>query len=133
MVATTYPKTSYPTNLKKITVNAIDPPDADKFFNNYFDIPIQVSSNIDSAVIAHFENITENKEAARALASAVIYTAMKQGINPMVVLDEFRKVPPGELNSYTALFLNLERKGSSFLGVRTQPVQNKYVARAILP
>jgi len=133
MVTTTYPQTPYPTNLKKITINAIDPPDADKFFNNYFDIPIEVSSNIDSAVIAHFETIAEDKEAAKALASAVIYTAKKQGIDPMVVLDEFKKVLPGNLNNYTALFLNYERKGSSLLGVRTQPVQNKYITRAILP
>ena len=88
---------------------------------------------MDAAVVAYFEQVTDNKESARALASAVIYTAIKQGINPMSALDEFRRIPVGELNAYTALFLNFERVGTSFLGLKNQPAQNKYVTRAILP
>ena len=102
-------------------------------FNNFFEFPIEVSSNVDAAILAHFETITDNKESARALASAVIYTALKQGLNPMAVLDEFRNISPGDLNTYTALFLNYERRGTSFLGLVNRPVQNKYVTRAILP
>jgi hypothetical protein len=133
MVQTTYPQTPYPTNLKRIDTNAINPPNPDKFFNNFFNFPIEVSSNVDAAVVAYFEQVTDNKESARALASAVIYTAIKQGINPMSALDEFRRIPVGELNAYTALFLNFERVGTSFLGLKNQPAQNKYVTRAILP
>lgn len=133
MVTTTYPQPPYPTNLNKLNTNAIDPPDANKFFNNFFEFPIEVSSNVDAAILAHFETITDNKESARALASAVIYTAIKQGLNPMTVLDEFRNISPGDLNTYTALFLNYERRGTSFLGLVNRPVQNKYVTRAILP
>jgi len=133
MVTTTYPETPYPTNLSGINTNASNQPDADKFFNNFFEFPIEVSSNVDAAIIAHFEQITETKESARALASAVIYTAIKLGSNPMKVLDEFKKIPPGDLNTYTALFLNSERIGTSFLGLVSRPVQNKYVTRAILP
>jgi len=133
MIPTTYPEKPYPTNLSGINTNAIAPPDTDKFFNNFFEFPIEVSSNVDAAIIAHFENIAETKEAARALASAVIYTAIKLGSNPMQVLDEFKKIPLGDLNTYTAYFLNNERRGTSFLGLINQPVQNKYVTRAILP
>lgn len=133
MVQTRYSRTPYPTNLSRVNTNAIDPPNADKFFNNFFNFPIEVSSNVDAAVVAYFEQITENKESARSLASAVIYTAIKQGISPMSALDEFRKIPLGELSAYTALFLNFERVGTSFLGLKNQPVQNKYVTRAILP
>ncbi len=88
---------------------------------------------MDAAIIAFFETVADNKESARALASAVLYTALKQGMNPMSVLDEFKKLPPGELNTYTALFLNTERVGTSFLGLKNRPVQNKYVTRAIVP
>ena len=133
MVETEYPQTSYPTNLSGINTNAVDPLNTDKFFNNFFEFPIEVSSNVDAAIVAHFEKITESKEAARALASAVIYTAIKQGLNPLEVLDEFKKIPLGNLNTYTAYFLNNERKGTSFLGLVNQPVQNKYVTRAIIP
>jgi hypothetical protein len=133
MVQTKYPDTPYPTNLSGIDTNAVSPLDPDKFFNNFFDFPIEVSSNIDAAIVAYFEQIADNKESARALASAVMYTAIKQGVNPMSALDEFRKIPLGDLNTYTALFLNFERVGTSFLGLKNQPIQNKYVTRAILP
>ena len=132
-VQTEYSPISYPTNLQRIDTNAVDPLQADKFFNNFFEFPIEVSSNVDAVIVAHFEQITDNKESARALASAVIYTAIKQGVSPMDVLDEFKRIPAGELDTYTALFLNYERKGTSFLGLKNRPVQNKYVTRAILP
>jgi hypothetical protein len=128
-----YPQTPYPTNLKGINTNAVSPPNTDSFFNNFFNFPVEFSSNVDAAIIAFFETVTDNKESARALASAVLYTALKQGINPMSVLDEFKKLPTGDLNTYTALFLNTERAGTSFLGLKNKPVQNKYVTRAILP
>ena len=133
MIQTKNSQISYPTNLNRINTNAIDPPNTEKFFNNFFDFPIEVSSNIDAAVVAFFEQITDNKESARALASAVIYTAIKQGIDPISALDEFRKIPPGELDAYTALFLNFERTGTSFLGLKNRPTQNQYIIRTILP
>jgi hypothetical protein len=133
MVQTQYPEIPNPTNLSRIDTNAVNPPQTDKFFNNYFDFPISVSSNVDAALVAYFEYIAENKESARALASAVIYTAIKQGIDPMSALDEFKKIPQGDLNTYTALFLNFERIGTSFLGIKNRPQRNKYVTRAILP
>jgi hypothetical protein len=133
MVQTTYPEIPNPTNLRRVDTNVINPPAVDKFFNNYFEFPISVSSNVDAALIAHFEQIADNKESARALASAVMYTAIKQGMDPMSALDEFKKIPIGDLNTYTALFLNFERIGTSFLGVKNRPQQNKYITRAILP
>jgi len=128
-----YPQTPYPTNLRGINTNAINLPNADSYFNNFFNFPVEFSSGVDSAIIAFFETVTDNKESARALASAVLYTALKQGMNPMSALDEFKKLPPGDLNTYTALFLNSERVGTSFLGLKNRPVQNQYVTRAILP
>ncbi|CAB4133036.1 hypothetical protein UFOVP257_36 [uncultured Caudovirales phage] len=124
---------SYPSNLESINVNALNTRDSDKYFNNFFNIPPVVSSNVDAAIVAYFEQITTNAISARALASAVIYTSAKQGVDPMDTLREFQKMPKGELAAYTALFLNLERVGTSFLGISNQPKLNKYIARAILP
>jgi hypothetical protein len=93
MVATRYPTVPNPTNLTGVNTNVINPPVVDKFFNNYFEFPIIVSTNVDAAIIAHFEQIADNKESARALASAVIYTAIKQGVDPMAALDEFKNIP----------------------------------------
>jgi len=125
--------TKYPTNLETINTNAIYPANANNYFNNFFEVPVEVSTNIDTAIIGYFERVADNKEAARAMASAVIYTSVKQGLNPMATLDEFKRVPIGELNAYVALFLNYERKGTSYLGITNAPIINKYIQRTILP
>ena len=122
----------YPNNITNINVNPLTTRDTSKYFNNYFDIPVSVSSSIDDAIIAHFEQITTNKESARALASAVIYTSVKQGIDPMSSLDEFKKLEPGQLDAYTAMFLNFERIGTSYLGVNNTPAMNDYIKRTIV-
>jgi hypothetical protein len=122
----------HPTNLQAVNLNSLVERDVQKYFNNFFDVPVEVSSNIDTAVIAYFETITDNKESARALASAVIYTSVKEGKNPMEILKEFQKLPPGELDAYTTLYLNLSRVGTSFLGITNQPVSNNYITRTIL-
>jgi hypothetical protein len=125
-------RANYPTNLSEINTNPLTPRDVGKYFNNYFDIPVNVSSNVDSAIVAYFEQITSTKESAKALASAVIYTSLKQGIDPMATLQEFQKLSPGELDAYTAMFLNFERVGTSYLGINNSPQLNKYIQRTII-
>lgn len=118
------------TNLNQISLNKSDPKN---YWNNYFKPDFTISSNVDAAILSYFERVAENRTAAKALASAVIYTAKTQNIDPMSALDEFTKVPRGELNSYLTLFLNMQRVGTSYLGITNEPPLNKYVQRAILP
>lgn len=132
-MADNLPRVQYPTNLTGVNTNAVYPTEAVNYFNNFFDVPIEVSTNINSAVVSYFEQITETKAGAQALASAVIYTSVKQGINPMAALDEFKKLPKNELDAYTVLFLNFERKGTSYLGITNVPTINKYIQRTIRP
>jgi len=130
-MATNLSRVQYPTNLTGVNTNALFPTEAVNYFNNFFDVPVEVSTNINSAVVAYFEQITENKLGAQALASAVIYTSVKQGLDPMATLDEFKKLPKNELDAYTVLFLNFERKGTSYLGITNVPTINKYIQRTI--
>ena len=57
---------------------------------------------------------------------------MAQGLDPMSILEQFRALKGGELNLYLAMFLNLNRVGTSLVGINNQPVQNAYVTRTIL-
>lgn len=120
-----------PTNLNAVDLNRLVG-DGTKYFNNYFDIPITISSAADDAILSFFEKITDNKESAVALASAVIYTSKVQNADPMAVLDEFKKLQSDQLRPFIAYFLNLSRIGTSLIGVQTIPVRNKYVTRTIL-
>jgi hypothetical protein len=119
-------------NLGSIDLTVNDNVDPTKYFNNYFEKELKISPNVDAAIIAYFETVCDNKEAAKALASAVIYTSQTQRINPMQTLKEFAALPAGQLNSYLVMFLNMQRKGTSYLGITNAPVTNKYVTRAIL-
>lgn len=104
-----------------------------QFFNNFFKTDLTISSNVDDAVIGYFQSVTGDKESGKTLAASVIYTAVNQGLDPMSIIDEFRKLGPGELNAYLAMFLNINRASTSLLGLSNSPEVSKYVARAILP
>jgi hypothetical protein len=104
-----------------------------KFFNNFFTKNYNISPNANDAIVGYFQTVTDNTESAQALAASVIYTSLSQEIEPMQILDSFKSLPKGELDIYLATFLNLNRVGSSLLGIQNAPVANKYVNRNIVP
>lgn len=120
-----------PSNIGAVDANSLASTKA--FFNNTSLPPISVSQNVDDAIIAYFQQIAENKDAARAMASAVILTSVSQGIDPMETLQQFMKMSREQLSSYVTMFLNLNRVGTSYLGINNSPTVSKYVARTILP
>lgn len=107
--------------------------DQTNYFTNYYASLTPISEESYNAMVAEFESITGNSDAAGALASAVVYTCRQQGIDPMETLGELLKLEPGRINDYLAGFFNLNRVGTSRLGVMQQPPVNKYVKRSILP
>ena len=66
-----------------------------EYFNNYFSDRLTTSPNINDAVIGYFQTVTGDEESGRTLAATVIYTALSQGIDPMSLIDEFRKLKAG--------------------------------------
>jgi hypothetical protein len=61
-----------------------------RYFNNYFGPDVTVAQNLDNAVLGIFESVTGNKESAKVLASAVLYTAITQNIDPMTIVEELQ-------------------------------------------
>jgi hypothetical protein len=121
-----------------VNINSIDLTNnsntpADQYFNNYFIKPSTVSSNQNDAVIAYFQQLTGgNAQSGQILASTVIFTALSQGVDPMSIVQQFQALPKNELSVYLAMFLNLNRVGTSLVGVNNQVNSNKYISRAIL-
>lgn len=107
--------------------------ETDKFFNNMYQPAFTISSAVNDLVIGYFEKITSSTEAAKLMASSVIYTSLAQRIDPREVLEKFKTMSDTELASYTSMFLNLNRVGSSYLGINNQPKTNSYVKRMIRP
>ena len=115
------------------SVNLANNSTTQQYFNNIAINIGSVGNNVNDAIVGYFTDQTNgNTQAAQALASAVIYTSLAQGVDPMQTLQEFIKIPKGELNIFLATFLNLNRIGTSYLGTSNRPLVNKYVQRAIL-
>jgi hypothetical protein len=106
--------------------------DARKYFNNFYNTGFNVSANANDAMIAFFEEYSQNAAAAKNLAAAVLYTAMAQNMDPMLVLSDFQQLPKGQLNNYLTAFLNANRVMTSVLGTKSGAKTNPYVSRTIL-
>lgn len=102
------------------------------YFNNYFQQPLDISQEINDSILSHFEQQTGNRESAKILVQTVIETAKVQREDPLQILNQFMKLPTGELNTFLALYLNNSRINTSFLGVKTQPRTNTFVIRTII-
>lgn len=120
-----------PSNLSKVSTRTSLESDASKFFNNYLQPNFSISSNLDEATIAFFQSIAQNREAAMILASAVIYTCLAQRLDVASVLDNFRRMNNDDVMKNLAVFLNLNRVGTSLLGLTNSPKAGKYVERMI--
>lgn len=67
-----------------------------EYFNNYYSDRFTTSPNINDAVIGYFQSITGDVDSGKALAATVIYTALSQGLDPMSLVDEFKKLKGGQ-------------------------------------
>ena len=122
-----------PNNINATDLSLGVPNETDNFFTNYFTPSFTVSQNVDDTILSFFEKITENKESAKVLASSVIYTSLARDIDPMEILAKFQSMKDDELNSYVTVFLNINRVGTSYLGINGAPKVGKYVQRMIRP
>lgn len=102
------------------------------FFNNIFIPTYTVSDNANDAITSFFEQQTGNLESAKLLAQALINTAQAERADPLVILDQFKNIPSGELNVIMALYFNTSRVGTSLLGIRNETKTSPYVSRTIL-
>jgi hypothetical protein len=103
------------------------------FFNNIYVGEFTVSPDVNSAILGFFEQLTDNKVTAKALANSIIFTSKTQNMDPMEVLSKFMNMPKGKIFSYLTMFLNMNRVGTSMLGISNSPITSKYIKRAILP
>jgi len=104
---------------------------ANKYFNNLYHAEFSVGP-ANAVIVAYFEQHTANKLTAKNMAATVLYTAMAQNLDPLMVLAEFQKLPKGQLDNYLAAFLNANRIRTSVVGIKSAAGTNPLVARTIL-
>ena len=122
------------TNLSGVNVNnsVLSSNNANQYFTNFYSIPLTVSAGQNDAITAFFQQYSSNSQAAQALASAVLYTALAENLDPLVVLSQFESLPKGQLTVALAAFLNVTRVQTSMLGINHGVTTSPFVARTIL-
>jgi hypothetical protein len=103
-----------------------------RYFNNVYKTTNAISPAISSSIISWFQEQTGSRETATLLARILINTADSIGEDPRKILQEFTKLPPGELNAYLALFLNSGRVPTSLLGIKNQPAPTDLISRTLI-
>lgn len=73
-----------------------------RFFNNFYTQQPSISPENYDAVLGYFESITGAVDTGKTLASAIIYTALQQGIDPMSIIYQLKVLSTkNKLNSPT--------------------------------
>lgn len=108
-------------------------PGSDQFLNNFYKPGFTVSGGQNDFVLAFFETITGNSESAKILSSSVIYTAIAQGVDPVIIVEQMRQMSDEDRDKFVSMFLNFNRIGSSQLGIRSPSRYRTHIERLINP
>lgn len=66
------------------------------YFNNFFKTGVNTSANVNDAVVSFFQQITGDKRTGEVLAASVMYTALNQGLDPLLFIDELKRLKRGQ-------------------------------------
>jgi hypothetical protein len=115
-----------------LNVPSLSSNSANTYFNNFYSTPFNVSAGANDAITAFFQEYCPNLQAAESLASAVLYTALAQNIDPLKLLSDFESLPKGQLTNYLVAFLNVTRVPTSMLGINNGAQVSPFITRTIL-
>lgn len=100
-------------------------------FDTYYSKPLEISTNVLSAMKGFFQSRGFDEVAAESVAIVVIKQAKKDGYNPMQILDTLKGLGDVEISALVAEILNYNRFKTSFLGYAPSFVVNDEVLRNI--
>jgi hypothetical protein len=105
----------------------------DQYFENFYNTESPVSADQYDAVYTFFLTRTNNnKEAAKSLTSSLLQVTYQNGIDPMVVLGDFKKYNQNESFKKALIGLfNGTRRNTSKIGFSAKTVPSQNVMRNI--
>jgi hypothetical protein len=103
------------------------------YFNSYYQTQAPISGPKYDAVYTFFLSRTNNnKDAARSLTASLLEIAYSSGVDPMLILDDFKKYNKNESFKLALIGLfNGTRRNTSKIGFATQPTPTPQVSRNI--
>lgn len=103
-----------------------------KIFNLYSSQPIEINSNVLTAMLGFFTKRGFDNKTAEQISVIVIQQAKKDNYNPMEILDTLKNLDNLEINSLAIEILNFNRINTSFLGFTNNKTINFEIKRNIL-
>jgi hypothetical protein len=88
-----------------------------KFFDQYYQVPLQIDNNTLIAIQSFFEKRGFEKTAAEYTASIIMSQAKTDNFNASAIIDTLRSLSDGEVSGLVAEILNHNRFKTSALGI----------------
>lgn len=104
-----------------------------EYFSRYYNNDQSISGDKYDAIVTFILSKTDgNRDAALSLADGIFKLAYNQNVDPMRILDQYKKIDTNEglKNAFLAI-LNSSRNNTSKLGYAKQPAQNQFIVRNI--
>lgn len=125
MVSTAYSNLPSQTNKKSSSDSTV------QAFDNYYTKPLEISTNVLSAMTGFFQTRGFDALAAESVAIVIIKQAKKDNYNPMQILDTLKGFGEVEISALVSEILNYNRFKTSFLGYAPNYITNDEVFRNI--
>lgn len=104
-----------------------------KFFNTYYEKPIEIDSGTYDAMTSFFSSRGFEEAASESVATIIITQAKKDGYNPLQILDTLKGLDSVEISALVAEIINYNRFKTSYLGYSLEFKVNHEIERNILP
>lgn len=101
-------------------------------FDNYYNLPLQLDSNIFYAVKGFFESRGFAANTAETLCVTILRQCKIDNINPMQVLDTLKGLDNVEISALVSEIVNFNRYKTSYVGYALEFRANEEVARNII-
>lgn len=103
------------------------------FFNGYFTQPVQVSVGVWGQVYGYFYDLTNDENAANALAQSVISLTYNNKLDPLDVLANFKKnASSNNIKTLLISFFNGAKGPTSKVGIKLNNTVTPVVSRNII-
>ena len=100
-------------------------------FDAYTSAPLEIDASTIDAMRGFFTSRGFDKTAAESVSVVIIRQAIKDGYNPMQILDSLKGLDSVEISALVAEIINYNRFKTSFLGYALAFSANQEVARNI--
>ena len=103
-----------------------------KYFDQYFNAPIDIDNNFTLSIRAFFEKRGFSASSAESIALVILTQAKKDNFNPQQIVDSLTGLSNVEISGLVAEILNYNRFKTSSLGIYIAPSAADEIQRNIL-